>query len=534
MQYDIKLYIHGVPKGQSTWGTEKSDTVYIETFYGRKSSLTAQMFVEVRQTNAGTACYYTYLRTGNVSDDEGRAGSYFALTLRINYYYADVRNMYNLLDAAFNKFIVGSVVSVSGGVFKYAISDMKQGEKTFLALEKELKNYLMQFSSDADFMPLTGFKANGQGETASVNLLECDANPIASHVKSHSSVAISPFYPSVREQQMEQKMNKQVSEIKSQAQQNIDATKKQAQQNIDETKKQAQQNIDATKKQAQQDIENARSDRDKSIQAIKEQYKDADRMISGLRQDVSKAKSELDKAQKDLDAKNKQIQSLNTELNAVKEYKKRYANAMDELNRLKDVFSKFKSVLADIEPSTDGTKQRGNSGSNVSLNLHETMEREENLPLMGIVHKFYPFIDFLLMLILLILVCFTLPRSCEGDSDETQDKTEQMTSTDDSAQTAMAMSDTAAGDEPQAMLSVPQPNMCPYATIKIDDLKDDEKMQCNKIYKISLENAEGNWESEDFELLEEGNIRPKKEGNCSISYKVRGVTIAAQTFTVTS
>lgn len=105
-----------MPNGQGTWGVENFDTNYIETFYGRKSNVPVQMFVEVRRFASSTYCYYTYFRIGNVYDNTGRAGSYFALTIRINYYYADIQNIYNLLDAAYNKFIIGSIVDVNEGV----------------------------------------------------------------------------------------------------------------------------------------------------------------------------------------------------------------------------------------------------------------------------------------------------------------------------------------------------------------------------------------------------------------------------------
>lgn len=309
MNYDIKLYVHGVPNGQGTWGVENFDTNYIETFYGRKSNVPVQMFVEVRRFASSTYCYYTYFRIGNVYDNTGRAGSYFALTIRINYYYADIQNIYNLLDAAYNKFIIGSIVDVNEGVIKYLITDFVQENITLKSLEQEINKYLMQFSSDSDFIPLSGFKVNGQSEPASVNLLECDARIIASHVKNNGSISISSLHPSTRIQQVIQEMTAKVNAVNAQAQKQIS----EAQQN-------AQRDVNAAREQAQQDVAAAIHDKEAGIMAIRKEYKDADKTINSLR-------AEIDKANKEIASLCESKKELNQRLQKAEAYKNKYDEA---------------------------------------------------------------------------------------------------------------------------------------------------------------------------------------------------------------
>jgi len=227
MAYDIKLYVHGVPNGQKTWGVPDGDKAYIGTFYGRKADVAAQMYVEVIQIGQNANCYYTYYRVGNFMENEGRAGGYFALTLRINYYYSDVRNIYNMMDAAYNKFIVGAAVEQTQGGTHFLVSEFSQVEKTLKDLEKEMEHYLMQFSQNQDFMSLAGFKTNATSAHRCVNILEADARQMASVVKGNGNLLVSPLFASSRESLITNKKDEEIKAVKDNAQQQIQALKTQ-------------------------------------------------------------------------------------------------------------------------------------------------------------------------------------------------------------------------------------------------------------------------------------------------------------------
>ena len=92
MSIEFKLFVHGVPKGQKIWGPNEQDRDYIGLSYGKyRDKPNHVLSVEINGSNS----YYTYFVGQNVLAKDGRPGSYFAITLRINRYYADVKNIYN-------------------------------------------------------------------------------------------------------------------------------------------------------------------------------------------------------------------------------------------------------------------------------------------------------------------------------------------------------------------------------------------------------------------------------------------------------
>ena len=75
MEYNIKLYVHGVPsEGQQIWGPEKAE-LYVGNFYGRKSSVLTLLITEVIPSNGNNCYYYTYLRGNDIIGRYGRTGS---------------------------------------------------------------------------------------------------------------------------------------------------------------------------------------------------------------------------------------------------------------------------------------------------------------------------------------------------------------------------------------------------------------------------------------------------------------------------
>lgn len=269
--YNIKLYAHGVPNGQSIWGKLDTDAQYIETFYGRKSSVPSQMLVEVMQFDGKTNSYYTYFRHGNFQDNGGRPGGYFALTLRINHYYRDIQNIYNLLEAAFNKFIIGSVLEQTNDGYRFLISQLNQKDELFKDLENELEHYLMQFSDDKDFIPLGGFKSNGQNECGTINLLEATPSVVIQRVKSTGKISVSPLHPSSKEQQIINECQNKLRTIQNDAKQQIATIKQKAQDDIatiqSSTKREAQTTI-AEYQAYKTKYENAQAELDKANKVI--------------------------------------------------------------------------------------------------------------------------------------------------------------------------------------------------------------------------------------------------------------------------
>lgn len=377
MKYEIKLYAHGVTNGQSTWGVENFDSSHIQTFY-RGTGVSPQMFVETLQFGSSTYCYYTYMRTDNICDNNGRTGSYFAFTLRINYYYADIQNVYNLLDAAYNKFAVGTIIDINGVVSKYLIADFAQADNFLKKLESELINYLMQFSSDSDFVPLSGFKANGHKTAViNINLLECGVRAIANHIKNNGSISVSPLHQSSREQSIIKEMNDK------------------------ETK-------------ALKQIADVRQKAEQDIQAVKDEYKDVEQERNMLR-------SQNDKITKE---KN----NLMIQLDEAKSERKNAQTYKAQLETLQKTSDKNTKILADITKlvsESNGIYERHGTShiQPTGYGEREHGERKHKGRLFGamsFIKKIHPLTDFIVMAVLLGVIGGTLSKSYGNMNNSTQ------------------------------------------------------------------------------------------------------------------
>lgn len=315
MAYDIKLYAHGVPDGQDIWGNKDARATYIETFYGRRSNVESQMFIEVKHCAGQVNVYYTYYKCGNILEKGGRSGSYFALTLRINFYYADVQNMYNLLEAAFNKFMLGTVLKSTGDGYRFLVSRFSEADNELETLEKEMEHYLMQFSIDSDFIPLNGFKYNSQNEGKKLNLLEAIPSIVTNSVKSEGKISISSLYPSSKEQHIIQKKDAEIQDVKSNA----------------------RKQIEDAKKESQQKVQMAQKDKEDMI----EKYKNVDNERSQLNSQLQQIKAEKTNLETKIDQKE-------NELKNAEENEKKCYELKQELARKNKILSDIKSCILDF------------------------------------------------------------------------------------------------------------------------------------------------------------------------------------------
>lgn len=498
MNYDIRLYVHGVPDGQKMWGIGNIDANYIKAFYGRQSDVPVLMFVEVRQYGSMSYCYYTYMCADKVYDHVGRPGSYFALTLRINYFYADVQNIYNLLDAGYNKFIVGNVVQVNGGSTKYLVADFNENNdkvnSIFNSLEAEIKNYLMQFSSDTDFISLNGFKTNGQ-TGAAFNVYGCVIKAVTDYVKNNGSAVLSPLYPSIKEQQL---IN-QVNEAKIQ---------------------------------------------------VKKEGEVAGSTINSLRSDLNKANEEIKRL-------NGALGKLKTEAKNTEDYLKKYELVSNELAKKNKVLERIKGELSGISNMTENP------------NFNPITSAKEKSEITSLINKLHPFVDIFVMVLLLLLVVLTLPRSCEDEKKRDTKQAELNVSKFDGSKTTK----TVVANNPQNIDNVNQENKNTYQTknneeinnyenpsqylteyqyskyiqelkeifkdafIDVAGISEKNPMRCDgSIYRLSLKNLpnrinpkdiDGEWVSNDF-YIESNKICPKHSGTCQISFVVGDVVLTTR------
>lgn len=472
----FKLFVHGVPSGQDIWGNPSFDKKYIEAFYGRKSSVASQMFVEIMQYSGETNAYYTfYYNDSKLQEHGGRTGGYFALTLRINYYYTDIPNIYNLLEASFNKYIIGRVLAntPSGGL-QFMVSQLRQEDETLNALEKEVEHYLMQFSNNEDFVSLTGFKSNGQNIIQTFNLLEAVPVVVKNIVKSTGKISVSSLLPTSKEQQIINQKNTAIQAVKDDAQKQILAAE-----------------------------ENAK----KQIQALRDNYKDTDKTIDTLK----KKKDQLTSRVSDL-AKEAQ------------DYKSKYYESQKELERLKEFERIIKKNLTGLSEISDLL-----GGSHGGKKWDEEPS-EHSFSFESFIKKIHPFMSFIVMLVILCFIGVHLVKSCDSvvgwfpSSDDKDNVVEQNDTQEDEIDLLVPTS-----EFQQSQQSLTE--TFPDAKIDVEGISKTNPMTKGLKYRVSLQNVngdlQGNWVSEDFDIENE-YVTPKHAGECTLMYILGGNTIATR------
>ncbi len=512
MNYDIKLYVHGVPYGQKTWGVPNFDETYIDSFYGRKSDAPVQMLVENRQIDSHKYSYYTYYRVENIYDASNRSGSYFALTLRLNYYYADVQNIYNVLDAAFNKFIVGTVLKSLEKGYVYNAQDLAQFESTFLALEQELQKYLMQFSTDNDFLPLNGFVVNSQAESAAVNLLEYNSNTIANHVKKQGNISVSPLFPTNKEQKFVQEMNKKIAAVQQKANEQVASVQKSAK----DAEKIANEKVALAEKAANEKVAKVERKAEADIKAIKDQYKDVDKTISKHKETVQKKEEETVNL-------SKQIAKLEAENKDLKQAQQDYEARVYE-------FEENQKLVENVRKSLSGFSELSKLLGEPGCPTPSPSSVKKGVPFMKIVKEFHPFVDFLVVIALLIICAISLPKSCSSNKQVEQKMVSAQATIDSLSQELNKTQQLLVEAEQQQKSASDYTSDYEDATIDIKDYSSSNLMKMNQEYKVKLIGVDasiGEWYSEDFKI--EGDmVTPKHSGSCVLSFRVDGVDVVTR------
>ena len=204
MAFTVKLFVHGVPAGKKQWGMScKEDQLYLDQFYQGNKDIQEYMKVECRNIAGSPSVFYTFIIGKNINACDGRQGSYFALTLKMNSYYRDIQNIYAILKAAYHKYCMGLLLTDCQNFVQFAIHDFQNKNEELLALEKSISDYISNFSHDSDIKPLDK-QMLVAGKTKSICLSDCDSESALQLIRANGSILVSEFYASFREQKREQ------------------------------------------------------------------------------------------------------------------------------------------------------------------------------------------------------------------------------------------------------------------------------------------------------------------------------------------
>ena len=213
MGLSIEIFIHGVPHGNKVWG-EGVGKSYLSKFYNAKYSTKEQMLVEVANVGGTKLCFYSFVLGTNVCANDGREGSYFAISVCMNAYYADIQNMYSILNAAYRKICFGKVLKPQGTGLKFCISDFSEVENVLIELKSNVIKYIGDFSNNEDIIELQSFPFS-QGNGIELNLQECAADDCKALMKQNGAICVSTLFPTKEFSKQLAQKNEEVKKLKT-------------------------------------------------------------------------------------------------------------------------------------------------------------------------------------------------------------------------------------------------------------------------------------------------------------------------------
>lgn len=193
-----EIVIHGIPQGHNTWGTD--DPKYYEGFYNGIDafSKTKKLYVvEVLRNGDSFSAYYSLIRAYQVAALNGRQGSYFGMTFRIDgEYCTDVHSLFNLLEQVYNQMIVGHVVESVGDGLKYKIAQFSDLDKLLSDVKQVLEKNIASYFSNRFEKFDDSFTKDQATVFQYYNIDDVDSESFLNSTRRFGKILISPEYPS--------------------------------------------------------------------------------------------------------------------------------------------------------------------------------------------------------------------------------------------------------------------------------------------------------------------------------------------------
>lgn len=201
---DVEILLHGVPSGQDYYGV-KEEQKLAESFY-TNSNESVKLVVEARKNGNTPYVYYTYLRYKNIVGAGGRSGSYIGITLRLDMYYLDVVHMYNMLDMAFKKYIIGALLTPTGESYKYVSPDFTSKKLEIEQLQQGVLKLIETTCVFPKFVKIDNSFINQITNAPTCNIADITEGTMSATIKKYSKIILSPDYKSNLEKEYEKKV----------------------------------------------------------------------------------------------------------------------------------------------------------------------------------------------------------------------------------------------------------------------------------------------------------------------------------------
>ncbi len=386
---EADLFVHGVPAGADTWKDE--DRTYFRTFYDSKCPDKVKFLVQIRASGEKKYCYYNYLLYEKVVASDGRDGSYFGVSLRLDEYCREVVTVYYILETLYRKYVLGNFINAEAGRLRYAVNSFASVSAVLTNMEKDAGELILKsLDFNKSCVSLNAFPLNGSRYN-SYNLYECAIDIIQQDMQRYGQVALSPYYQSHETQVALQQSETRIKEAEQQSQKQIQKVTQQSQQRMAEMQREC----------------------DKTIKRVKE---DCDTEKEEISRKLTSAESEIKKHKQTIAEKESEIKNKETELARLKDENKRK--------------EQYKSIEEIVESIQKPIKELAKSMQSIALEepggvTHYPPQDDEKSWFgkfrQGFVGFFHKYLNTILLVLILVLLVVH-PLKSADDSGETEEQ----------------------------------------------------------------------------------------------------------------
>ena len=305
---EVEIYIHGVPHGQCVWHTANDDQI-INQFYVASESVQTKFLVEVRKSAGKNYCYYSMLKYKNVSADDGRAGSYFGITIRMDMVCVKIKTMFHILEMIYENDILGNFLKREGERLLYIVGDFKDNESQCKNIVDKIMAMLGNSVGGNDFVSIApsmltkGYKK--------LNVAEYSSESAFAYIRQGGSVAVSADYPPIQWAEKFKKKEEELIAMKQQTAQQIVRAQQQATQEIARAQQQASQQLLDQKQRNEAAIQQVKEKAQCEIQQTKAKYAHVEKREQEYNQKIKQVQKENDELQRRVKQQESELQNIN-------------------------------------------------------------------------------------------------------------------------------------------------------------------------------------------------------------------------------
>lgn len=288
---NAELFVHG-PR-RAFYGCQE-EKAYSQLFDSNQTD-SIQYVVEVRTSADGQRyAYYNYCRYAHFQDVAGRNGAYLGISLRLDAFYYDLREIYTILDSVFKTGAVGLLVKQSGNTYQYLVEGFEPVKQSILErIEKPLGSLLSGFYAPSKLLPIDNSFHSGQGIIRGLDDNYDSAKRLA-ELKQYGKIVFSSNYPIEALVDAQDKAKFEIAKAVDAIQKELDNSKAEVKTLSSKLKESENNNQSLCEKinQLEDDISNLKEEKN-SLQAKNKSLEHADHEFNQLKESVKTLTQEI-------------------------------------------------------------------------------------------------------------------------------------------------------------------------------------------------------------------------------------------------